>query len=286
MPTFPTSDLPVPESWEEFEAIVTDVMKNSWDDPYVTRNGRTGQRQNGVDIYGHPDHLDGGLSGVQCKNITNANIELIQKEVEKAKDFRPQLDEYIFACSAPTDARLQSNVRELRGELVADDLFDLRILFWDDLSLSLSEDRDLLKKHYPQFIETSTSMSNIEEKIVDSDVDDWKTDDEKIYIFEKDVAIRIERSSFEEYTDFNESWAAGFSDPNARKFSVTIFYESSPINREYIVAVDGYRIDIPLPDFHDHTITEFQYRLGEILNIVGGWDYDRYLRRAGIRVIN
>ena len=66
MPTFPTAELPVPESWEEFEAIVADVIERKWNDPYTTRNGRQGQAQDGVDIYGNPSHLDRELAGVQC----------------------------------------------------------------------------------------------------------------------------------------------------------------------------------------------------------------------------
>lgn len=285
MPTFPTAELPVPESWEEFEAIVADIMKKEWSDPYVTRNGRQGQRQDGVDIYGNPKHLDKGRSGVQCKNTSSADIELVENEVKKAKEFSPPLDEYIFACTAPSDARLQEKVRSLADELEEDNSFSLRIMFWDDLSLALSNHRNLLRKHYPQFIQETETVEDIKNKIVESDIDDWKCDDnEGRYTYTKDIALQIERASFDQHTDFHEKWARKFSDPNAQKFTVTVYYNSSPVKKEYIVAVDGFRVNIPLPDRDSLSITEFQYRLGEILNIIGGWDYDRYLSRAGITV--
>ena len=283
MPTFPTAKLPVPESWDEFEDIVTDITKRAWSDPYVTRNGRQGQAQHGVDIYGNPSHLDGGLSGIQCKNTFNVDIDLVQEEVDKAKNFAPDLDEFIFICTAPSDARLQEEVRELSQELQDNDLFELRIRFWDDISLALSEHRDLLQKHYPQFIEENKTLENVKRKIMESDLDDWNYNDtEGRYTYTEDIALRIQKQDFDEYEDFQENWAESLPDPDARRFKITIFYESNPVRNEYIIAVDGYRAYIPMPDRSDLSITEFQHNLGEILNIGAGWDYYEYLRRIGI----
>ncbi|WP_411964344.1 hypothetical protein [Haloferax sp. YSMS24] len=284
MPTFPTSDLPVPESWAEFEAVVADVIERKWNDPYTTRNGRQGQAQNGVDIYGEPEHLDSGYAGVQCKNKTEVDIGIVEDEVEKAKDFVPELEEFIFACAAPSDAPLQQEVRELSNELTEEGLFSLRILFWDDLSLELSGDRELLSKHYPQFIEENDSLDSIKQKILESDASDWTYDDtEGRYTYEPDVNLRIERDDYEDHSDFHEDWAE-FGCHIGRKFTVTIFYNSSPVEKEYIVSVDEYRSDIPMPDIQTRTITPYQYQLGKILNIATGYNYNDYLRRAGVTV--
>lgn len=285
MPTFSTSELPVPESWEEFETIVADVMKREWSDPYVTRNGRQGQRQDGVDISGNPAYLDGGTSGIQCKNTSDVDIDLIESEVERAKDFTPPLEEFIFTCTASSDARLQEEVRELALELREQDFFELRIMFWDDISLALSEHRDLLKKHYPQFVEENKTLKSVNRKITESDVEDWEYDDtEGRYTFTQDVALRIEIDRGSERQEFHEDWACDFPDPDAEKFTVTIYYASSPVRKEYIVGVDGYRAYIPLPNRTELTISEFQYNLGEILNIASPWDYQEYLIRAGVSV--
>lgn len=285
MPTFPTAELPTPDSWEEFEAIVADIMKQEWSDPYVSRNGRQGQRQDGVDIYGYPAHLDGGISGVQCKNTSDVDIQLVEQEVEKAKEFEPPIEEFIFTCTAPSDARLQEKVRQLSVELREDDLFELRILFWDDLSLALSEQRALLEKHYPQFVEESESLGSIKRKISDSDISDWQYDDsEGRYTYTSDVALRIEKDDYDELGDFGEEWATKFPDPNAKSFYAHVYYDSSPVLKEYIVSVDGHRAYIPLPDRRTHTISEFQYDMGNILNLGTGWDYDDYLRRADVSV--
>lgn len=285
MPTFPTAELPVPESWEEFETIVADVMKQEWSDPYITRHGRQGQRQDGVDIYGHPDHLGGGTSGIQCKNTSSVDISLVEEEVEKAMDFIPPLDEYIFTCAAPSDAQLQEKVRALALELRDTDTFELRIMFWDDISLALSDHRDLLRKHYPQFVDESETLQRVKQKIIESDPDDWDyIDTERRYIFTQDVSLRIEKQEYSGYDDFHEDWAESFPNPEAKKFTVQIYYESSPVLKEYIIAVDESRAYIPIPDQFELTISEFQHNLGEILNAIHGWDYYRYLDRAGVSV--
>jgi hypothetical protein len=77
MPSPPTTDLPRPTSWDEFEDICADVLKRFWDDPYIVRNGRSGQRQHGVDCYGLPKHLGGAsakkYAGAQCQKNRRAH---------------------------------------------------------------------------------------------------------------------------------------------------------------------------------------------------------------------
>jgi hypothetical protein len=39
-----------PRSWEQFEELCADIFQSIFNDPTLVRNGRSGQRQNGVDI--------------------------------------------------------------------------------------------------------------------------------------------------------------------------------------------------------------------------------------------
>ncbi|MCA9677040.1 MAG: hypothetical protein KC464_18580 [Myxococcales bacterium] len=55
MPSPVTSELPKPKSEDEFEDIAADVAARWWA-ANVHRNGRRGQRQNGVDLYATPRH--------------------------------------------------------------------------------------------------------------------------------------------------------------------------------------------------------------------------------------
>lgn len=155
MPSPTTTNLPRPKSWDEFEDICADVLKRIWDDPYIVRNGRLGQRQHGVDCYGLPKHLNGAsikkYAGVQCKEIEALTIKVIEEEVEKAKEFKPHLIEYLVMTTAPRDATLQEEVRTKSWP------FDhVQIIFWEDISLELSGHDDLLQKHFSGWVKVTT----------------------------------------------------------------------------------------------------------------------------------
>ena len=92
MVTPSTAQLPPPKSWDEFEDICANLFGEEWNDRHTTRYGRSGERQNGVDIYGRP--TESGYAGVQCKGKRNwppseLTKSQIDEEVEKAKAFSP-----------------------------------------------------------------------------------------------------------------------------------------------------------------------------------------------------
>jgi hypothetical protein len=52
MPTLASMQIPPPTDWNEFESIVLDAMAIRWTSPNLQKIGRSGQGQQGVDIYG------------------------------------------------------------------------------------------------------------------------------------------------------------------------------------------------------------------------------------------
>lgn len=66
-----------PKSWENFEDLCHQLFKAVWRDPYAQKNGRRGQKQHGVDIYGSPAADYHIYQGVQCKtkNDPGGNIQ-------------------------------------------------------------------------------------------------------------------------------------------------------------------------------------------------------------------
>ena len=83
MPTLSNSHLPKPKSWDEFEDITLDALRFRWNSPDLTRHGRQGQKQDGVDIYGMDSF--GQQIGVQCKNtISKITPQLIDSEISNA----------------------------------------------------------------------------------------------------------------------------------------------------------------------------------------------------------
>jgi len=52
MPTIPSMKIPTPKDWQEFESLVRDAMILRWNSPNLQKHGRTGQAQQGVDVWG------------------------------------------------------------------------------------------------------------------------------------------------------------------------------------------------------------------------------------------
>ncbi|MBU2615535.1 MAG: hypothetical protein KKC19_00330 [Nanoarchaeota archaeon] len=261
MPTFTTSKLPLPKSWDEFEDISADIIKKIWKCDYIIRNGRSGQKQNGVDIYGKPPRFKGEYSGVQCKD-KKTTFEEIEGETNKAEDFKPTLKEFIFTIGSFRDASLQEKIRILDHKRIKENKFSVQLLFWEDICLILSEYPELMEKHFPQFIERQSSLKLIIQKIIGSTAKDWIFDDtEGTYIFKKDTNLTIKRDDFENGRSFDEEWVKKFPDSKAYVSYHKIFYNSSLIKKVFLVAVDGYRIYIPLPHIKDLTINKIQYKI-------------------------
>lgn len=289
MPSHTTALLPMPKSWDEFEDITADILKSIWKDEYIIRNGRTGQRQNGVDIYGKPHYLNGEYSGCQCKN-TVTTIGEIKQEIKEAEKFKPELKEFVFFVGSKRDSKLQEEVRLLDLERLKSNKFGIKILFWEDMCLRLSNYPDLMEKHFPQFVEKKPSTyDNIRKQIMESDPSDWLFDDEHgIYTFKKDTNLTLRRDRFENSRDFHEEWMNVYANNEGNTSYHDIYYGSSFIERIYIVGVDGYRMYIPFPKMPELTITKFQYIIGCIINRSGmhhGYDFDEYLHRAKIKIV-
>lgn len=150
MPSPPTTDLPRPTSWDEFENLVADVLRERWRTPNVTRNGRNGQKQYGVDIYGSAAHLlHGGLAGAQCKNTDTLSFAVVEECVRDAEAFEPKITELLVCTTAPRDANVQREVRLLDQKRAQAGQFRVHLLCWEDMSLELSGHPRLLAKHFP-----------------------------------------------------------------------------------------------------------------------------------------
>ena len=104
-----------PKNWQDFELLCYHLWSAKFKSDNISRNGRQGQNQQGIDIYGNL--LDGkGIFGIQCKgkdNFNNSQIteEEINTELQKALNFHPSLSLIIFATTSKRDAKIQEYVR-------------------------------------------------------------------------------------------------------------------------------------------------------------------------------
>jgi hypothetical protein len=155
MPFLPALSLPPLRNWQDFEDLCCDLWRGIWNNPDVQRNGRDGQAQKGVDIYGRPDQGQ-KWAGVQCKlknPLVGARLspKEIQEGVAHARQFQPQLSRFVIATTSPRDSQLQAAVRQIDEAQRKAGSFSVTVFFWEDIVSSLGDFPDLLKKYYPQF---------------------------------------------------------------------------------------------------------------------------------------
>lgn len=148
MPTLGRLNIPATRDWAEFEDITLTALRIRWSSPSLEKNGRQGQRQAGVDIWG-PDDLERPI-GVQCK-LTEGELELknLRAEIRKAEKFTPKLSGFYIATTAKTDAKIQAAVRRLSAKRVARGDFAVGIIFWESLLLNLASNPSLMRSHFP-----------------------------------------------------------------------------------------------------------------------------------------
>ena len=135
--------LPPPLNWQEFEILCRDLFAEIWNDPTTQLNGRSGQQQAGVDIFGKPK--DGaGWAGIVCKASRSLNTVDISYSVQAALEFTPQLSYFIVATTAARDVKTQERVRKIADSVP----FQVSVYFWDDFILELSRRPNILQAHY------------------------------------------------------------------------------------------------------------------------------------------
>jgi len=153
MSAFFSLQIPPPAHWQDFEILCCDLWRAIWKDSNTQRNGRQGQPQHGVDIYGRPNQ--GRLwAGVQCKGKDNyADKKLTEKEVktevEKAKSFKPKISQFIIATTGPKDAKIEELARNMTEEHLKNGLFSVHVWGWSDIAARLADFPHLMEKYYP-----------------------------------------------------------------------------------------------------------------------------------------
>ena len=124
--------------------------------------------------------------------------------------------------------------------------------------------------------------------IENSDVNDWKYDDEhQSYLYLPDISITMKARWEQEDREFFEEWTQNYPDTKAYRHVIEFYYNGGRIDDFYTASVDGHRMCIPYPKAGTLTITKEQYNIGRIVNIpyCDVIDrYDEYLKTAGICV--
>ncbi|WP_108523163.1 hypothetical protein [Bradyrhizobium algeriense] len=149
------TQIPKPADEQAFERASVALWRGLLGDPNVQRNGRRGQRQNGVDLFGVRNGDPGYHVGIQCKLNSDGHVltaDEVRDEVRKALMFRPELREYFIITTAPDDVALQELARELSLEQTTKGRSILIYVWgWTTLEGRISERADARKQFDPDY---------------------------------------------------------------------------------------------------------------------------------------
>mgnify|MGYP006086853839 FL=1 len=82
--------------------------------------------------------------------------------------------------------------------------------------------------------------------------------------------------------NFQEVWANRHSDQRAVSYWYDLFYSGVLIQRTILVAVDGGRASIPMPDLKSKKIKTYEYKVAEIHDSLDS--LNKYIQRSGLEV--
>jgi tetratricopeptide (TPR) repeat protein len=140
---------PPPKNAEDFDQLCCAIFRRHWEISELTRHGRSGHRQNGVDFYGHTKRR--ALFGGQSKLRSGADgltKKEVHDEIKDAKTFEPPLVHFAIITSSKRDVSLQKLERQINLEHLEKSLFTFKIYFWDDLLEFLQEYQDIRDAYY------------------------------------------------------------------------------------------------------------------------------------------
>jgi len=134
-----------PENWQDFESLCKILWGEIWNCPEIKKNGRKGQKQHGVDIYGIPEN-ESHYFGIQCKgkddylNSTLTKKE-IDEEIEKAQYFKPRLKKFYFATTANKDTDTEEYIRLKNEQSITNGGFEIHLFSWEDIVDLIDENK-------------------------------------------------------------------------------------------------------------------------------------------------
>jgi hypothetical protein len=144
-----------PENWQDFESLCKKLWGEIWQCPNeIKKNGRQGQKQNGIDIYAIPKDQN-SYWGIQCKgkdDYSNAKLTLteIDEEIDKARGFIPPLEVFIFATTANKDSEVEEYIRLKNIENRKNGSFSIHLFCWEDIADLIEENRQTFQWYVGQ----------------------------------------------------------------------------------------------------------------------------------------
>lgn len=169
MSQYASISIPKPKNWQDFERHTRVLFQCILNDPNTMAHGRSGQAQQGVDVYGRRDRLNNHWVGVQCKEksgsekLTRAELE---REVNEAKKFLPRLSELIVVTTAPDDAHIQRVARQKTQQHAEEGLFSVDVWGWGTLESEIIKYPQAAEAFHPDLTPYSRKQELVSEEIL------------------------------------------------------------------------------------------------------------------------
>jgi len=241
-----------PENWQDFESLCKKLWGEIWKIPdEIKKNGRLGQDQFGVDVYGIPEGKK-KYWGIQCKGkdeYTNAKLKEkeIIAEIEKAKKFIPELDVFIIATSSNKDSKIEQFIRLKSEESRKLGSFEILLFCWEDIT-------DLLESHsdtYNWYLNGIGQKGKFDFKISFNNKQDNLTL-KPIFVKEITSFKLTNKSEIELFTD---NFLASSTLFKYEEFNIQSLYKSNKVNNSWcdfdlvmenigVKTIDDWKIEI------------------------------------------
>lgn len=186
-----------PESWQDFESLCKKLWGEIWHCSEIKKNGRAGQSQAGVDVYGIPNR-EVSYYGIQCKgkdDYTDAKLTdtEINSEIKKAKLFQPALKKYYIVTTANKDVGIEEFVRKINIEHINAGLFEVHLFSWEDI-VDLIEENPITYNYY---VNSKNFISNYSVLVT---FENDETSIDRHVVFTKEITNYIEDKKSLYYT--------------------------------------------------------------------------------------
>lgn len=135
-----------PENWQDFESLCKKLWGEIWACHEIKKNGRSGQNQHGVDVYGIPKS-ESEYYGIQCKgkdDYTKSQLTKseIDTEISKAQEFKPKLKKFYFTTTANKDSEIEEYIRIKDVENRNVGQFEIHLFSWEDIADLIEENKN------------------------------------------------------------------------------------------------------------------------------------------------
>lgn len=169
-----TLDIPKVTDGNKFEYLCRDIFRNNPDLDIVELNGRSGQTQNGVDVFAR-EKINGEWIGIQCKcrskgkQLSKSDINI---EVDKAKKFNPKISTLYIYTTCERDVKVQEMEREINNNLSRNGEFTLKIKFWPDIEEELKKESNfnVYYRYYKNYFVDNTTLGHAVSKLFNLDL--------------------------------------------------------------------------------------------------------------------